>query len=198
MPAVALKLPPMMTVAEFLDWPGDGTPTRYELVDGQLRAMAPASDAHGTILINVGAIIRAHLNSNRPGCRVVGRPGVQSRLRADWNFRIPDLGVTCTANERGAVLTPDPILLIELLSPSNAQDTWSNVPLYASLPSVLEIVVIHTAMIKADILRRRHDGTWPENTDVVAGPATTFSFSTIALDLVLGDLYAGTHLMNAV
>ena len=26
------KLPPLMTVADFLDWPGDGTGTRYELV----------------------------------------------------------------------------------------------------------------------------------------------------------------------
>ena len=49
----ARKLPPLMTVAEFLEWPGDGTGTRYELVDGVLRAMAPASDNHGTIQTNL-------------------------------------------------------------------------------------------------------------------------------------------------
>ena len=41
--------PPLMTVDEFIKWPGDGTGTRYELVNGELRAQDPASDAHGTI-----------------------------------------------------------------------------------------------------------------------------------------------------
>ena len=46
---VAFKLPPPMTVDEFIAWPGDGTATKYELVDGALRAQDPASDTHGTI-----------------------------------------------------------------------------------------------------------------------------------------------------
>jgi len=36
MTTVATRLPPLMTVADFVDWPGDGTSTRYELVDGVL------------------------------------------------------------------------------------------------------------------------------------------------------------------
>ena len=40
----ARKLPPMMTVDDFLCWEGDGTDTRYELVDGVLRAMSPATN----------------------------------------------------------------------------------------------------------------------------------------------------------
>ena len=34
--SLAVKLPDLMTIDEFLKWPGDGTGTRYELVDGEL------------------------------------------------------------------------------------------------------------------------------------------------------------------
>ena len=33
-------------------------------------------------------------------------------------------------------MTPDPILLVEVLSPGNAQDTYENVRAYATLASV--------------------------------------------------------------
>ena len=45
--AYASLAPSRMTVAEFLDWPGDGSGRRYELVDGEPRAEAPASTIHG-------------------------------------------------------------------------------------------------------------------------------------------------------
>ena len=46
----ARKLPKLMTADEFLEWEGDGTGMRYELVDGYLRAMAPAAVPHGLLL----------------------------------------------------------------------------------------------------------------------------------------------------
>ena len=45
----AVKLPSLMTVDEFLAWPGDGSGLRYELVDGVLRAQDSASDTHSSI-----------------------------------------------------------------------------------------------------------------------------------------------------
>jgi Uma2 family endonuclease len=33
--------PSRMTIGEFLDWPGDGSGQKFELVDGELRAMTP-------------------------------------------------------------------------------------------------------------------------------------------------------------
>lgn len=189
------KLPPMMTVADFLDWPGDGTGTRYELVDGVLRAMAPGSDTHGTIQSNLVFAITSHLRATRPGCRVVTTPGVQPRLRAEWNFRIPDLGVTCTPNRAGDVMMPDPLLLIEVLSPGNANDTWNNIPHYASLPSVAEILVVHSTRLRAELLTKGEDGAWPPNPAVSEGNGSLL-LASIALDLSLADIYRGTHLMN--
>ena len=72
-----VKIPAMMTVSDFLDWPGDGTETRYELVDGVLRAMAAASDTHNTIYSTFLRLIGNHLEKHHPHCRVVGTPGIQ-------------------------------------------------------------------------------------------------------------------------
>ena len=90
--SVAIKHPPPMTVDEFLRWPGDGTGRRYELVDGQLRAQDATTVDHGSIHTNLTVAIGTHLKNNRPGCLLVVAPGVEPHLRADWNFRIPDLG----------------------------------------------------------------------------------------------------------
>jgi Uma2 family endonuclease len=56
-------------------------------------------------------------------------------------------------------LLREPLVVIEMLSPSNRADTWS----YTTIPSVREILVLHTADIRADLLRREEGGSWPDN-----------------------------------
>jgi Uma2 family endonuclease len=181
-----------MTVADFIDWTGDGTDTRYELVDGVLRAMAPRSDAHNTIVANLAGLIWPHLRQSRPQCRLVMALGVQIRTRAEWNFRVPDLGVTCAPNRPGEIMTPDPILLIEVLSPGNANDTYESVRGYATLPSVQEIAVVHSTRFKVELLRRDGSNAWPDDPSVLEGP--TPQLESIDAELPIKDVYAGTHL----
>jgi hypothetical protein len=116
-----------MTVSEFIQWPGDGSRHAFQLVDGEPCAMAPASITHGILQTTLGRLLEAHLIANRPGCRVVTGPGVIPKLRADTNFRIPDLGVTCSPLDAGEMWLPDPVLVIEILSPSNRNETRANV-----------------------------------------------------------------------
>ena len=111
MTSTTTNLPPLIDVADFIDGPGDGLGTRFELIDGVSRAMAPGSDAHNTIVMTLGRLIGNHLAKRRPGCRVVAAPGVQPRIRAEWNFRIPDLGVTCAPNRPGEISHPIPYSL---------------------------------------------------------------------------------------
>ena len=49
------------TTDDFLTWPGDGRAKRYELVNGQVRAMSPGSAVHGLIQATLTGIIRQHL-----------------------------------------------------------------------------------------------------------------------------------------
>lgn len=182
-----------MTVTEFLTWSGDGSGRRYELVDGELRAQDPASDAHGTIQGNLVYLISAHLRAHRPNCRVVAAPGIQPRLNANWNYRVPELGVTCAPNRADVHMTPDPILLIEVLSLSNRRDTWSNVPLYATVPSVMEILLVESEEIKAMLLRRQPDGSWPTDPEMISAGEVVV-LTSIGLELPLIEMYFGTHL----
>ena len=117
MPDALSTLPKTMTVAEFLGWPGDGTGRKFQLVDGELRAMSPGSATHGTMQMTLGGLIRNVLIAAGGRCRVVGEPGVVTQVQSHLNMRVPDLGISCTPDAPGQRTLPDPIVLIEILSP---------------------------------------------------------------------------------
>ena len=100
MTALPKLAPSRMTIEEFLDWPGDGSGKKFELVDGEPRAMAPASVSHGIIQANIAGILRSHLIGSR--CYVVVEPGVIPRVRSEANMRVPDLAVSCEIDDRGS------------------------------------------------------------------------------------------------
>ena len=168
-------VPPLdasMTVAEFLAWdPPDGR--MWQLVDGTPVAMPPASWRHNALLGEIHGVIRSHLIDQGSPCSSVPTPGIVTPKHADRNMRIPDLAVTCAdpAGEPGKNLadTPLPVLVVEVLSPSNQAETWINVWTHTMLPSVKEVAVFHTASVRADLLRRREDGTWPDDPERVTG-----------------------------
>jgi Uma2 family endonuclease len=83
------------------------------------------------------------------------------RVQSETNFRIPDLAVACSGYDVEESALADPVLVIEILSPSNQAETWANVWAYTTIPSVQEILVLKTASIGAELLRRNEDGSWP-------------------------------------
>jgi Uma2 family endonuclease len=187
------RLPRTMTVAEFLGWPGDGSGRTFQLVDGELRAMSPGSATHGTIQMTLGGLIRNALVGVGGRCRVVAEPGITTRIRASANLRVPDLGVTCTADAPGQHALPDPIVLIEVLSPGNKTDTWDNVWAYTTIPSVREIVIVHSTRVLAELLLRGTDGHWPAEPEQI-GPDGTLHLDSIDFACRLPEVYAQTHL----
>ena len=188
----AFKIPPVLDVAEFLDWDAPA-PGLWQLVDGEPRAMAPASLPHNSIQQEFGRLIGNHLVARGSHCMVVANPGVVPRVRADRNFRIPDLGVTCSAEPLDGYDLPNPVLLVEILSPSNQAETWGNVWTYTTIPSVQEILVLRTSSIRADLLRRRTDGSWPEVPETIA--SGTLTLHSIGFQVELAALYRGTRLV---
>jgi len=156
---VALRKPERMTVAEFRDWqPIDGR--RWQLIDGEPVAMAPASENHAAIQAEAAIILGLHLRVHRPVCRVLAAPGVTPRVRATVNERIPDLAITCTPPSGGRTVQ-EPVVVVEVLSPSNEQLTRANVWAYTSIPSVAEILLLSSTSIEGELWRRGADGAWP-------------------------------------
>ena len=167
MVALRKRAPAHMTVAEFLGWEPDDRPDRrWQLIDGEPVAMAPGSETHGAIQGELARLIGNHLLDRRSPCRVISEPGVVPRIRSDRNYRVPDLGVTCAAPAQGQTV-PDPVLLIEILSPSNEAATRANVWAYTTMPSVQEILLLHSTRIEAELLRRHPDGSWPEQPEII-------------------------------
>ena len=189
------QVPAHMTVDEFLAWPGDGMGGRYQLIDGEVRAMAPASTTHGTIQGTLARLIGNLLAGSRPHGRVVTEPAIEVRVRADINTRVPDLAITCAPDIAGQITLPDPLLLIEILSPSNSRDTWDNVWAYTTLPSLQEIVVVHSTRIGAEVLRRLSDGTWSSTTEKL-GFDDPLRLASVGYAAPLRDAYVNTHLAN--
>jgi Uma2 family endonuclease len=189
------KSPLTMTVAEFVAWPGDGTGRKFQLVDGEARAMSPASAAHAIIQANLAAEIRRHLREHKIPCRVGTAPGVLTRVRASINVRVPDVGVSCTRIEPGQQAWPDPILLVEILSPGNTADAWENVWSCCTIPSVREIVIVHSARVLVELLRRGPGGDWPEETEKF-GHGGVLALESIGFDCPLSEIYADTTLSD--
>jgi len=65
--------------------------------------------------------------------------------------------------DAGDKVLREPLVVVEILSPSNRAETWMNVWRYVTIPSVREILVPDTTEIRADLLRRGDDGAWPDN-----------------------------------
>ncbi|MGH7104466.1 MAG: Uma2 family endonuclease [Acetobacteraceae bacterium] len=157
----ALKIPLRMTVAEFLAW-NPPAEQIWQLVDGEPQAMAPPNRTHGAMQNELGRLISNQLAERGSLCAVVTTPGVVPHVQSDFNIRVPDLAVTCSNYEHEETVLSDPVLLVEILSPSNQAETWANVWAYITIPSVNEILIVRTASIGAELLRRKADGSWPK------------------------------------
>jgi Uma2 family endonuclease len=139
-----------MTLDEFLDW-DDGTDTRYELIGGEVVAMAAALPAHARIVTNLGGAIGQRL---QPPCLAFTGAGVVRPDRQD-HFYVPDLLVTCTPIPPGARDIPEPCLVIEVLSPTTRrQDRDVKLDGYRAMPTVAEILFVWSDERRVQLWRR--------------------------------------------
>jgi len=184
---------PRMTVAEFLDWDGDSHPGKQELVHGAIRAMAPPSPTHGVLQARIAGRIEAHLSKRKSPCRVGTEVGVIPIWDAEHNLRVPDITVTCTPATPGERTFPNPVLIVEILSPSNQKETWESIQACASIGSLAEIVVVAFDAIRISIFRKRPDGSWPEQPEIVESGGTV-RLAAIEGGFAIDEMYAGTEL----
>jgi Uma2 family endonuclease len=184
--STALKVPDLMTLEEFLTWDAPG-PGPWQLIDGVPQAMAPAGSTHGAIQGNIATLINIHLDQRGSPCVLMTNPGVIPAFRTNRNYFIPDAAVTCSATDIGVPGIRHPVLVIEILSPSNHAETWRNIRAYMLIPSVQEILVIRSDFVSIDLLRRGAGGAWPD--DVTTVTEGTLHLASLELTLPLGALY---------
>ncbi len=93
------------------------------------------------------------------------------------------------------IATPEPILLVLILSPSSKAATWSNIWTFGTIPSLREILVVHSVKIGAQILKRADDGGWPDNPSVFSED-DTLVLASIGLSCAVTEFYAGTQFLD--
>src|SRR5580658_9626677 len=187
--AAATQLPGFMTVDEFLRW-NSPEGHLWQLVDGIPVEMATPVPLHGAMQGEMARLIGNHVVDRGSPCSVIVTPGVIPGFQSDRNFMIPDLAVTCSRGDMTGKAVREPLLLIEILSPSNHAETWRNVWAYITIPSLREILVIRTASVGVELICRGDNGTWPEKP--VAITDGDFTLSSIGLSLPVAALYRGT------
>jgi Uma2 family endonuclease len=181
---MASPAPKRMTLAEFLAW-DDGTDRRYELLDGIPVMMAPSLEAHGEL---VAALTIEIGNRLRPPCRVISEAGIVIPDRAD-TYYLADLAVTCAPREPGRRMVVEPVLVVEVLSPSTNQvDRWRKVADYRTLPSVQDILVVFSDERRVEVQRRTADGWRVEDLIGKAVIGLACCDGPIPLDAVYRDL----------
>lgn len=157
--------------------------SRHELVDGYLYAMTGASDRHEEIITNLLAAIHHHLHGS--SCRVYGS---NLKIRVDDDFLYPDLFVRCVQTRGDPYFKTDPVLVIEVLSPSTQRyDRGDKRLAYQSLPSLREYVLVAQDRPYVEILRRT-GAVWDNQYTCTTNGAVTFA--SIALTINIADIYA--------
>jgi Uma2 family endonuclease len=183
---MATPPPKRMTLAEFLEW-DDGTDTLYELIDGQVVAMAPARDAHGTIIANLVLAIGPQLT---PPCRIVGNAGITRPERAD-SYYIADLAVTCDRPADQRFFLPEPRLIVEVPSRSTAaHDRGRKGEEYRQIASAEAVLFVFSDEQRVELWRR--DGERWVIEDYIDEAAVRLE--SLGLDLPLSAIYASIAL----
>lgn len=123
-------------------------------------------------------------------CRVMTEVGIPTVLDTDYNWRQPDLAVTCEPYNRNDPFTRHPILVIEILAPHGEKQQRAKLQVYAGLASVQEILLIDSSAIRAELHRRDAQGTWPQQPEIIEG-SSMLTLACMDLTMPLSDLYVG-------
>ncbi|MGF1588881.1 MAG: Uma2 family endonuclease [Pleurocapsa sp.] len=132
---------------------------KYEYIDGEIYAMAGATDTHVTIAGNIFALLLAHLRGS--GCRIF-ISDMKVRIEAKNRFYYPDVLVTCEDKDReNSTFKMFPSLIIEVLSDSTeAFDRGDKFADYQSLSSLQEYVLINPKKARIECFRRTKEDLW--------------------------------------
>ena len=128
----------LWTLQEFLAF-DDGTQTSYQLFEGRIVAMNPPLRAHAVLTARLVRMIGAQL---QPPCEVAAEAGVIPVNRRHSWYKA-DLIVTCTPGNFKDQFIAEPVLVIEVLSPStSAGDFNRKLPDYQQIPSMRDILLV--------------------------------------------------------
>ena len=186
-----LKVKPYLSVADYLAGERD-VDVRHEYVDGQVYAMAGASDRHNRIALNIASRLNDHLAGDECEAFI---SDMKVKV-APTLYYYPDVVVTCDAPGGDRYFRTEPRLIVEVLSPTTERiDRTEKLHAYRRVESLQEYVLVAQDTMAVELHRRGADGAWTR--EVCTEPEEQFTRASVGLTLNLNDVYRNVRFDEA-
>lgn len=131
-----------MTVDEFIPWAMAQPSGRYELVGGEVFAMAPERARHNLVKGHAYKALDAAVRRAGLDCTVF-TDGMTVQIDAS-TAREPDASLQCGIKvDLDSLILEQPLLVVEVVSPSSGRDdTGAKVAEYFSVPSIRHYLIL--------------------------------------------------------
>lgn len=159
---------------------------RHEYIDGEVYEMAGASDKHHRISLNLVKILDDHLEDKE--CEAFM---VDMKVKADQTtFYYPDVFVDCSENPESPFYREQPILIVEVLSPSTRQiDKREKLRVYQQIPTIQEYIIVEQEKMHIELHRRQPDGRWITYFYNETDRDEIIEFQSVELKITLDEIY---------
>ena len=156
---------------------------KHEYVDGELFAMAGASDFHNLIAVNLTALLFNYFRAKQLPCRTY-----TSDMKVKITHRkafYPDVMVVCNKDNENDYYKTQPTLIIEVLSKSTRQrDKMLKRFCYQNIPTLEEYALVEQDFCEVTIFRKKD--SW-QPTYYYLGEEV--NFDSIGLKVAVTELY---------
>jgi Uma2 family endonuclease len=161
-----------------------GSLEKHEFVDGNVYAMAGASNDHGRLVTELVTNLNVHLRSS--DCDTYSS---DMRVRVTEHvYYYPDVVVSCGGDIAHSHTLHRPILIAEVISPSTERtDRTEKLLYYLQLPSLKEYVIVDQRSMNVEVHRRQPNGGW--TTHYFGGPDDAVELTSVDLNIPLSELY---------
>ncbi len=171
----------------FLEWAEAQDSERYQLIGGQIVAMAPERVEHAHVKFQVAKAFDAAIAEAKLECRAFV-DGVSVKIDEATVFE-PDALVNCGAPiPRHSLIAPNPVIVVEVVSPTSARrDLAVKFTNYFRHPGVQHYLVV----VLENLTVIQHSRGGDALITRIAGAGGTMTFDPPGIEIAVSDLFAG-------
>lgn len=172
-----------LSVAEYMEAEKDSL-VRHEYVDGQIFAMAGASDRHNRIAINLTGKLDTHVGDGP--CEVFMAD--MKVWVSETVYYYPDVVVACDGPGADEYYRKQPRLIIEVSSPGTERiDRSEKLLAYKQMKSLKEYVIVSQDQVRIEVCRRGRSDRW--NWELLTELSDELRLESVGLTLTVADVY---------
>lgn len=176
-----------MTRQEFYAWVERQPGGDFELLDGQVTAMAPERAIHGKVKLRAANALEAAIRAGRLACEVY-LDSLAVEVGDNTSYK-PDVVVNRGSPvDDNSVVAPSPVIVVEVTSPSTSRaDHSTKFADYMRLPSLRHYLIVN--LTKRLVIHHHRNALGVVESRLIASGALALDPPgiTIAVEQLLGD-----------